>query len=155
VSTPVPGYAHLLTARTTNVNLEFWSTRDRRYRFYGYGTFAGASLSVQVTTDGTTWITLGDTLTSAGIFEVFCAKDESYRVVLSGATGSTSISLIAVELYHYTGTGRGEGGNLRWTVVDFDGTEYKLPFTIEDFDGSQVQVSQTFEDFDGTPYRMR
>jgi hypothetical protein len=155
MSLAVPGYAVLLSAQTTSVNLSFWSKVNRRYRFYGFGTFAGASLTVQVSADGSSWVDLGETLTSTGLFEVFCSREENYRVVLSGATGSTTITLIAVELYHYTGTGRGEGGNLRWTVEDFDGSVYLVPFTIEDFDGSQVQVSQTFEDYDGTAYRMR
>jgi lysophospholipase L1-like esterase len=107
---PVPGYAMLLDAATSDTTVTFWTKVNRRYRVYLYGTFDGASVSIQVTADGgTTWIDLTDALTLTQYVEVFFSRDEGYRIVLEDAGAGTSLSLVAVQLYHHTGYGSGEG----------------------------------------------
>lgn len=70
--------------------------QDRFYTFYGWGTFGGATLKLQVKPPGTVeWFDTGAELTDRGAVNVE-AKAGSVRAVTVGGTGSTEVNALLV-----------------------------------------------------------
>lgn len=96
----VPGYAAILTNVTSNGNTAFWTTSSRVYRFYFSGTFAGATVKLQAQVPGGDWVDIPNTLVfAADTVDVPILRSADYRLVVAGATGSTSISCVALQCW--------------------------------------------------------
>jgi hypothetical protein len=83
----------IFTAQTSNANSVKFPSEGFVVSLIAKGTWGGATLTVQVSPDdGTTWVTSDVALTSDGIQNFTAGKGVFYRVALSGATGTTSLS---------------------------------------------------------------
>jgi hypothetical protein len=94
----------VLTAQTTSASSAARPGPAKFCRAYAFGTFAGATVTLQtrpLTTDNSApWFDQVDLVfTANGSTDVFLAKDEEFRGTVSGATGSTSVSLRLVPLH--------------------------------------------------------
>lgn len=83
----------LFTAQTTNANSSNADWHGGQGTFFVTGTFAGATVKLQVSFDqGTTWIDIPDaSFTSASAVNFNLGK-ALLRANLAGATGTTSIN---------------------------------------------------------------
>ena len=88
--------AMILNAKTTNGSSSVVDWTGGTGTFWAWGTFGGATVALEASPDGTTWIPIGTGVSFAqnGI-GAFALSPCKLRATVSGATGTTNVNASA------------------------------------------------------------
>jgi len=149
----------LASGLTANGNTSVSLPVSRRFRVYTFGTFGGATVYLEASPNGSTWFAVDPSGASADVyFDSFLSRDSQYRIRVSGASGTTNVSVVASPLYEHLGGGAsGFGGGssaLGFRVFDEVDTMYVVSRRTVDETGVEYLVPKIVYDENDVAYNV-